>query len=296
MNALKFKGVYTALVTPMSGDKVNYQDLSSLVEEQIKQGITGLVPVGTTGESPTLDHEEHIKVINCVVEVTNGRVPVIAGCGSNSTHEAVSLTRKADAIGADAFLHVTPYYNKPSQEGLFQHFSSIAEVTEKPIVLYSIPPRCVIEIGLDTLKRLADKFENVRTLKEAGGNPDRVATINASLGENYVILSGDDALTLPFIISGAKGVISVASNLIPSEIVKMVEEALEGRFDQASSLHQKYLDLFHHLFLEPSPVPIKFAMAKSGLIESSDVKLPLCRMAPANQQILLNTLKELGLI
>ncbi|WOO43525.1 4-hydroxy-tetrahydrodipicolinate synthase [Rubellicoccus peritrichatus] len=296
MKTNQFSGVMTALITPMQDGAVDYQGLNTLVEQQIAGGINGLVAVGTTGESPTLSHEEHSEVIRSVAETTAGRVPVLAGAGSNSTIEAVSLTKKADSTnGVDGTLHVAPYYNKPSQEGLFLHFSAIAEATEKPVILYSIPGRCGIEIDVDTCARLYEKYPNVCGIKEAGGTPERVSALRQALGDDYQIVSGDDSQTLPFISCGAIGVISVASNLVVGDLVAMVQAALTGERSGAEKLHRKYYPLFKTLFIEPNPVPVKVAMHRAGMIGSPEVRLPLCPMSADNKTELLNVLNQLGL-
>lgn len=293
MSSREFTGVITALVTPFRNGAVAWDDLDRLVDAQLAAGIQGLVPVGTTGESPTLDYDEHIEVIRRVVVRTAGRVPVLAGTGSNSTREAIELTRKADAAGADAMLVVAPYYNKPSQEGLFRHFSLIAEATAKPIVLYSIPGRCGIEIGVPTVKRLRERFAHVNHIKEAGGSCDRVDQLRQACGDSVTILSGDDGLTLPFLSLGAKGVISVASNYLPAEVVKMVALARANRLPEATALHAKLSGVFKNLFIEPNPVPVKYAMAKAGMIGSPEVRLPLCELTDASRAILDQTLAAL---
>ncbi|HKB57068.1 MAG TPA: 4-hydroxy-tetrahydrodipicolinate synthase, partial [Lacunisphaera sp.] len=213
----RFTGTYTALVTPFRHGAVAYGELRKLVEFQIKGGISGLVPVGTTGESPTVTHEEHLDIIRCTIEAARGRVPVIAGTGSNSTREAIDLTEAADDAGADGMLLVAPYYNRPTQEGVFQHFGRIAEATDKPIILYSIPGRCGVEIGVNVIERLRARYPHVAHIKEAGGSVDRVDQIISALGDSVTVLSGDDSLTLPFMAVGARGVVSVASNLWPRE-------------------------------------------------------------------------------
>ncbi|PTX94297.1 4-hydroxy-tetrahydrodipicolinate synthase [Opitutus sp. ER46] len=286
-------GTITALVTPFSDGDVAYEDLKKLVAHQIKGGINGLVPVGTTGESPTLGYNEHIDVIRFVVEQARGRVPVIAGTGSNSTREAIELTRLADEAGADAMLLVAPYYNKPSQEGLYQHFAQVAEETDKPLILYSIPGRCGIEISVGVLERLRAKYRHVAWIKEAGGSVDRVDQIKQALGSDMTVLSGDDSLTLPFLSVGAEGVISVASNLFPREVGKMVQAALGNDFAQATKLHRRLYPVFKALFLEPNPVPIKAALARAGIISSPEVRLPLCGMADANAKLLTQALAKL---
>ncbi|MDF9832677.1 4-hydroxy-tetrahydrodipicolinate synthase [Ereboglobus sp. PH5-5] len=287
-------GAITALATPFKNEAVAYDDLRKLVEFQIKSGINGLVPVGTTGESPTLLHDEHLDVIRAVIETARGRVPVIAGTGSNSTHEAVEYTRFAHEAGADSMLLVAPYYNKPSQEGLYRHFAAIAEATDRPLILYSIPGRCGIEIGVPVVERLRAKYPHVRYIKEAGGSVDRVDQLKNALGKDITVLSGDDSLTLPFMSVGAEGVISVASNLIPRQVVKLTALALSNNYAAATKLHRKLYPLFKALFIEPNPVPLKTALARAGIISSAVVRLPLCEMSAANEKILATALEKLG--
>ena len=279
-------GVHTALITPMKDGEVSYADLEKLISMQIAGNVSGLVPCGTTGESPTLSKEEHIEVIQKTIDITQGKLPVIAGTGANSTKEALFLTEKADNAGADAFLVVAPYYNKPSQEGLFEHFSQIAERTEKPIVLYSIPSRCGIEISTQTVLRLRDKFPHVCALKEAGGRSSKVSETVVSLDSDFTVLSGDDGLSLPFIACGAKGVVSVASNLIPKTVVSLVAEAMNGRFREAREIHLENYQFFTDIFCEPNPVPIKTLMHLKGIISSPEVRLPLCPPMPSNMKLL----------
>jgi 4-hydroxy-tetrahydrodipicolinate synthase len=287
-------GTLTAMVTPFRRGGVAYDELRKFVEYQIRGGIDGLVPVGTTGESPTLSHEEHMDVVRAVVAAVRGRVPVIAGTGSNSTQEAVDLTRLAHEAGADGMLVVAPYYNKPSQEGLFRHFSAIAETTDRPIVLYSIPSRCVIEIGVPVIERLRARYPHVAWIKESGGSVERVDQIKAALGRDVTVLSGDDSLTLPFMAVGAEGVISVASNLCVREVSRMVRAAMNGDYAGARKLHRRLGPLFKALFIEPSPAPIKTALARAGLISSAEVRLPLCEMSPPNRAILNRILTSLN--
>lgn len=288
-------GAITALVTPFHGKDVSFGDLKKLVEHQIRGGIDGLVPVGTTGESPTLTSEEHLDVIRATIEFARGRVPVIAGTGSNSTAEALEYTRLSDEAGADAVLVVTPYYNKPSQEGLFRHYAAIAEATDLPIILYSIPSRCSIEIGVPLVERLRSRYPNIRWIKEAGGSVDRVDLLKRALGDDITVLSGDDSLTLAFMASGAEGVISVASNLIPREVSRMVRLARDNDFRAATKLHRRLYPVFKGLFIEPNPVPVKAAMARAGIISSDAVRLPLSPMEPASTAALLKALRESGL-
>ncbi len=286
-----FTGTYTAIVTPFRGGSVAYDELKKLVNFQIKGGISGLVPVGTTGESPTVSHEEHLDVIRCTIETARGRVPIIAGTGSNSTREAIDMTKAADEAGADGFLLVAPYYNRPTQEGLFRHFAEVAEATDKPIVLYSIPGRCGVEIGVKVIERLRAKYPHVAHIKEAGGSVDRVDQIVSALGDSMTVLSGDDSLTLPFMAVGAKGVISVASNLYPREVGKLVSHALAGDYAKARALHRRLYPVFKTIFIESNPAPIKFAMARAGIIGSADVRSPLCEITPASRDALVAVLK-----
>lgn len=290
-----FAGTYTALVTPFQNDRVDEAAFARLIEGQIAGGITGIVPVGTTGESATLDHAEHNRVIELGVQAAAGRCKVIGGTGSNSTSEAVSLTVEAEKLGCDAALLVAPYYNKPSQEGLFRHFGKIAEATKLPIILYSIPGRCGIEIGVETTVRLARAFPNIVAIKEAGGSVERVSALRAVLPSEFTILSGDDSLTLPFMAAGAKGLISVASNVIPREVCELVQAALAGDFAKAAECHYRLYPLFKDLFIEPNPVPAKHALALRGEMRA-DVRLPLCEMGDATRAKLEATLRSLQLI
>lgn len=294
-DSMNFRGTYTALVTPFRDGAFDEAAYESLIEWQIESEVAGIVPVGTTGESPTLDHAEHYRVIEVAVRAARGRCQVIAGTGSNSTAEAIALTQEAEKAGADGALLVAPYYNKPSQEGLFRHFKAIAENTKLPLILYSIPGRCGIEIAVETVVRLARECANVVAIKEAGGSVERVNQLRSVLPEEFDILSGDDPLTLPFMASGAVGVISVASNIIPKEIVQMVRAFAAGNIADARKLHFKFYPLFKDLFLETNPVPIKSALAWTGRI-SLELRLPLCEMAETNQQKLLATLRSLNLV
>ena len=287
-------GTITALVTPFSGGNVAFPELKKLVNKQIRSGINGIVPMGTTGESPTVTHEEHLEVVQTVVEVVAGRVPVIAGTGSNSTREAVALTAKAHDLGVDAMLVVAPYYNKPNQAGLLAHFSRIAEATDKPIVLYSIPSRCGIEIGVSTVEALRAKYPHVCYIKEAGGSVDRVDQLKSAMGTDITVLSGDDSLTLPFMAVGAEGVISVASNLLPKEVGKMVALAAANDFAKAAKIHRRLYPLFKALFIEPNPVPVKVAMVRAGLISAADVRMPLGPLSPEGDEVLSAALASLG--
>jgi 4-hydroxy-tetrahydrodipicolinate synthase len=286
-----FTGTYTAIVTPFRGGAVAYDELRKFVTFQIKGGISGLVPVGTTGESPTVSNDEHLEIIRCTIDAADGRVPVIAGTGSNSTTEAVAMTQAADAAGADGFLLVAPYYNRPTQEGLFQHFAQIADATDKPIVLYSIPGRCGVEIGVKVIERLRAKFPHVAHIKEAGGSVDRVDQIVSALGKDITVLSGDDSLTLPFMAVGAKGVISVASNLYPRQVSQLVAAALAEDYPKARALHRRLYPVFKTIFIESNPTPIKAALAEAGIISSDEVRLPLTPMTAESRKVLQGVIK-----
>ena len=279
----------------MRAGAIAYDDLEKLVAHQIAGGIDGLVSVGTTGESPTLNPKEHIEVVRATIAAAGGKAPVYAGTGSNSTREAVELTKEADRAGADGFLIVAPYYNKPSQEGLFLHFSKIAEATEKPIILYSIPSRCGIEISIDVTARLYEKYPHVCCMKAAEGSCDKVTEYVRALGPDYAVMSGDDGLTLPFMSSGATGVISVASNLVVAPLVQMVQAANNNDYASARELFLKYYPFFKTIFLEPNPVPIKYALKRAGIIQSDEVRLPLSPLTDATRAALDTVLADLGL-
>jgi 4-hydroxy-tetrahydrodipicolinate synthase len=296
MNTNQFSGVFTALATPMRAGAVSFEDLDALVAHQLDGNIDGLVSVGTTGESPTLTHKEHIEVVRATVAAAGGKVPVIAGTGSNSTDEAIDLTRQAEAAGADGFLIVAPYYNKPSQEGLFQHFSKIAESTEKPIVLYSIPSRCGIEISVDVTARLYEAHPHVCCMKAAEGSCEKVVEYVRALGPDYAVMSGDDGLILPFMSAGATGVISVASNLVVSPLVQMVQAAKNNDYASAREIYLKYYPFFKAIFLEPNPVPIKYALKQAGIIQSDEVRLPLSGLTDSTRQVLDTLFADLSLV
>ena len=289
---MNFAGVYTALVTPFRNGEVDYEALKKLVELQIAAKVSGIVPVGTTGESPNLSPEEQLKVIETVVEVSAGRCQVIAGTGANSTQEAVYLTAEAKAIGADASLQVTPYYNKPTQEGLYRHFSTVADKVGLPIVLYNVPGRSGVPIAETTVARLA-KNPVIRAVKEAAGSVDRVSTILDLC--DITVLSGDDSLTLPMIAVGAKGIISVTSNIVPGEMSAMVKAALAGDFAKALEYHRKYYPFFRDQFIETNPIPIKAAMAMVGLM-AEEYRLPLCELSPEHREKLAATMKRCGML
>lgn len=290
---MQFTGTYTALVTPFKGGVVDAAAMGELIEKQIAAGVDGIVPVGTTGESPTLSHEEHIKVVELAVRRADKRCKVLAGTGSNSTREAISLTHAAERVGADGALLVCPYYNKPPQEGLYRHFAAIAEATDLPLVLYSIPGRCVIEIAAQTVGRLARDCANIVGIKEAGGKVERVSELKAACPEGFTILSGDDVMTIPFMRAGAMGVISVASNLIPAEVARLVRLERDGHRAEADALNAMLAPLFRDLFLETNPIPIKTAMAMKGWM-APDLRLPLIPMSDEHRATLEATLKTGG--
>jgi 4-hydroxy-tetrahydrodipicolinate synthase len=290
-----FTGTYTAIVTPFRAGAIDEDALERLIRAQIKAGVDGIVPVGTTGESPTVNCEEHIRIIELSVQFAAGKIKVIAGTGANATSEAISLTQAAEKAGADATLQVAPYYNKPTPEGLFQHFKAIARATQLPVILYSVPSRCGVEISVETTKRLAADCKNIIGIKEAGGSCDRVSQLRAALGPKFVILSGDDSLTLPFMACGANGVISVASNIIPREVGQMVKAFQQGNARKATQLHSHYYPLFKDLFIESNPVPVKAALAMMKVIEE-EYRLPLVPMNPKNWDILRTTMKRCGVL
>src|SRR5262252_4908903 len=259
-----FRGTFTALVTPFRDGDIDVSAFEQLIEAQIAAEITGIVAIGTTGESPTLSHEEREQVIRISVATVNKRCLVLAGTGSNSTEHAIADTKRAEKLGVDAALLVAPYYNKPSQEGLFRHFKAIADATSLPIMLYNIPGRCSVDIVPETVARLANECRNVVSIKEASGSVERISELRARLPESFTILSGDDSLTLPFMSVGAVGVVSVASNVFPAEVCALVRAYEGGDSKLAANLHRKMVPLFKDLFIEPNPVPVKAVLAWRG--------------------------------
>ena len=286
-----FRGTFTALVTPFRDGGIDVSAFEQLIETQISAGITGIVAIGTTGESPTLSHEEREQAIRRAVAKANKRCLVIAGTGSNATRHAIADTKLAERLGVDAALLVAPYYNKPSQEGLFRHFKAIADATSLPIMLYNIPGRCSVDIVPETVARLAKECRNIVSIKEASGSVERVGELRRRLPDAFAILSGDDSLTVPFMAVGAAGVVSVASNLFPSEVSALVRACESGDLKSAEKLHSKLLPLFKDLFIEPNPVPVKTALGWRGVM-SPEVRLPLCEMSEANQTRLRKTIDE----
>lgn len=289
-----FQGSIVALITPFRDGGVDFVALEKLIDFHVQNHTDALLVCGTTGESPTLTFEEHEKVVEHAVKYAAGRIKVIAGTGANATHEAIELTSHAMKVGADACLLVVPYYNKPTQEGLYEHFRTIAREVDIPIILYNIPSRTGVEIAVETIYRLVRECPNIVGSKESVQNMDRISELKKLLGENFTILSGDDSLTLPMIAIGAKGVISVANNLMPREVKALVDHALSGDFSRARELHFYLFDLFKVLFLETNPIPVKTACWAMGMCEK-EFRLPLCPMKPENEKKLIDTLKKYNL-
>ena len=293
---MKYQGLYTAIVTPFKNGQVDYEAFKALIEAQIAGGVDGIVPMGTTGESPTVTTEEHLEVIRVCVETVAGRCQVIAGTGANCTAEAIELTKAAAAMGADGTLQVCPYYNKPNQEGVYQHFKAIAEATDLPIMLYSIPGRSGIEIAVDTVARLAADCPTIVAIKEAGGSVERVNQLVQALPEGFAVLSGDDGLTVPFISCGAVGLVSVTSNVAPAEMKALVDAAMSGDGKKALELQKKYYPLMKGLMsLDVNPVPVKAALALRGNI-GWDIRLPLVPLAEEKHGKLADLLKSFNLM
>ena len=294
--AMSFSGTYTALITPFRDGEIDVPAFQALIERQIAAKVTGIVPVGTTGESPTLDTDEHIEVIRLTVEFAAGRCEVVAGTGANATAEAIELTEAAEKAGATGTLQVCPYYNKPSQEGLYQHFRAIAGSTDLPIMLYSVPGRSSIEIAPETAARLAADCPTVVAIKEAGGSVDRVNQLVQALPEGFGILSGDDPLTLPFFAAGANGLVSVAANLVPEVIVSLVNACLAGNFAEALAIQKKYYPLMRGLMsIDVNPVPIKAAVALQGHC-TDEFRLPLVGLTSSANDQLTALLKSYNLL
>ena len=282
------------MVTPFRNGQVDVKAFEALIERQVAAGIEGIVPVGTTGESPTLNMQEHVRVIELAVQFAKKRTQVVAGTGSNSTAEAIELSLGAQRAKADALLLVAPYYNKPSPEGMFQHFRAIARAVELPIMLYSVPGRCGVEITVETVGRLAQECPTIRSIKEAGGKAERVDAIRQVVPSDFEILSGDDGMTVEFMKRGALGVVSVASNLIPAEVKSLVDAAGRKDWTKAEELNRKYAGVFRDLFIESNPGPVKAAMSAKGWLKD-ELRLPLVPITEASRQKLFATLKEAGL-
>jgi 4-hydroxy-tetrahydrodipicolinate synthase len=289
-----FKGSFVALITPFKNGHVDEKRFQELVDWQIKEGTHGLVPCGTTGESPTLSHEEHHRVVELCIEATGKRVPVVAGTGSNSTEEAISLTKHAKKAGADAALVVTPYYNKPTQEGLYQHYKAISDAVDLPVIVYNIPPRCIVDISVETMARIA-KLPNVIGVKEATGDVTRFTKHRRLIGKDFVQLSGDDALALAQMAAGGDGCISVTANVAPRQVSEFQSACLSGNFTKARELHERLAPLHEALFVETSPSPVKYAASLLGKCDAK-VRLPLVEPQEATRQRVREAMVTAGLL
>ena len=289
-----FQGAMVAVVTPFKNGQLDENGLRQLIEFQIANGTRGIIPCGTTGESPTLSHEEHERVVAITVEQVDKRIPVIAGTGSNNTAEAIRFTKHARKVGADGALMISPYYNKPTQEGLYQHYRKVAESVDIPIIVYNIPGRTAVNIEPDTMARLA-LIDNIVGVKEATGSMKQIMDIIARCGEDFVVLSGEDYITFPLMCVGGKGVISVTSNIVPADMAKMCDLGLAGKWDEARVLCYRLLPLCHALFYETNPAPVKAALAMMGKIDSPEVRLPLVPMSEANREKLRRDLVAYGI-
>jgi 4-hydroxy-tetrahydrodipicolinate synthase len=290
-----FQGSFVAMVTPFRNGKVDEAKLKELVEFHITNGTDGLIPCGTTGESPTLSHDEHHRVVELVIEAARGRIRVVAGTGSYSTSDAIEMTQHAERAGAAGALVVNPYYNKPTQEGLYRHFRAVAESVAIPILVYNIQGRTAINVETDTMARLARDVKNIVGVKEASGSLDQMSQVIAACGPDFSVLSGDDNITLPLLAIGGSGVVSVIANIVPRETAELVHAALDGDWKRARDLHYRLFPLARAAFLETNPIPIKEAMALAGMLEP-EFRLPMCRMSDANREKLRAVLKPYGLI
>ena len=295
MRRRTFQGSLVAMVTPFRDGKVDEATLGKLVEFHVKSGTDGLVPCGTTGESPTLTHAEHKRVIEIVIEAAAGRIPVVAGTGSNSTAEAIDMTVHAAKAGADGALLVSPYYNKPTQQGLYEHFRAIAEAAPGlPLILYNIQGRTAVNIETDTVARLAE-IPNIVGVKEASGSLDQMTAVILACGPDFSVVSGDDSLTLPLMAVGGRGVISVVANFLAKEVAEMTHAALEGDWKRARELHWKLFPICRGMFIETNPIPVKEAMAMLGMIRA-EWRLPMCPMSDANRDRLRKVLVHAGVL
>ena len=290
-----FQGSFVAMVTPFRNGKVDEAKLRELVELHVANGTDGLIPCGTTGESPSLKHDEHRRVVEIVVEAARGRIRVVAGTGSNSTAEAIDLTKHAERAGAAGALVVNPYYNKPTQEGLYRHFRAVAESVAIPVLVYNIQSRTAVNVETDTMARLARDVRNIVGVKEASGSLDQMSQVIAACGPDFSVLSGDDNITLPLLAIGGSGVVSVIANIVPRETADLVHAALDGDWKRARDLHYRLFPLARAAFLETNPIPIKEAMAMAGMIEP-EFRLPMCRMSDANREKLRAILKLYSLV
>lgn len=290
-----FRGVYTALITPFTADgAVDEAALRRIVNAQIDAGIAGLVPVGTTGESPTVTHKENVHIVGIVIDEARGRVPVIAGTGSNSTAEAIDMTAQAKELGAAASLQVAPYYNKPSQEGFYQHFTTIADKVDLPMVVYNIPGRTGKNIETETLKRMTE-HRNIVAVKEASGSIPQMMDVLSTVPDDFDVLSGDDNLAFSLTALGGRGVISVASNLVPARVVKMIDQALKGEIEHARKDHFELLPLFKALFIDTNPIPIKYMMHRAGFC-AERYRLPMVPLSAKDKETIDALLKRYGII
>ena len=292
---MMFKGSIVAIVTPFRNNKVDEQKLRDLIEFQIKNGSSGIVPCGTTGESATLTFQEHERVIEIIIQQAKKRVPVIAGTGSNSTDEAIMLTKQAAQAGADASLQVSPYYNRPTQKGLYEHFKAIANSVDIPIILYNIAGRTGVNIEPETISRLASDCKNIVAVKEASGNLEQMSRIKMLCPSGFQLISGDDGLTLPVLSIGGIGIISVVANIVPKDVADLVSAYELGNIKKAQELHYKLLPLIKAAFIETNPIPVKTAMGLLGMCEP-DLRLPMCSMMPENLEKLKKALKDYGLL
>ena len=290
-----FKGSITAIVTPFKDDQVDEKTLKSLVEFQIENSTSGIVPCGTTGESATLTYQEHDRVIELVILQSNGRLPVIAGTGSNSTQEAIILTKHAERVGANASLQVVPYYNRPTQKGLYEHFKAISESVAIPIILYNIASRTGVNMEPETIAKLAKDCKNIVGVKDASGSLEQMSRIKLLCGKDFCLLSGDDTLTLPALSIGASGVISVVANIVPSDVANLVSEFQKGNIEKAEKLHYQLMPLIKAMFIETNPIPLKTAMGLLGLCQP-DLRLPMCAMSDDNLAKLKKALRDYGLL
>ncbi len=290
-----FRGSIVAIVTPFTDGKIDEKKLRDLIEFHIQNGTSGIVPCGTTGESATLSFEEHDRVIEITIEQVKKRIPVIAGTGSNSTDEAIMLTKHASRAGADASLQVSPYYNRPTQKGLYEHFKAVAESVNIPIILYNIASRTGVNIEPETIAKLAQDCKNIVGVKEASGNLDQMSRVRQLCQESFDLISGDDSLTLPVLSIGGTGVISVVANIVPRDVANLVAEFEKGNFKKAREIHYKLLPLIKAVFIETNPIPVKTAMGLLGMCEP-DLRLPMCAILPENLEKLKKALKDYGLL
>jgi 4-hydroxy-tetrahydrodipicolinate synthase len=289
-----FQGSIVAMVTPFRNGRIDESKVKELVDLHVKSGTDAIVPCGTTGESPTLSHDEHHHMVEMTIAAAAGRIPIVAGTGSNSTSEAIALTKHAEKAGAQGALVVNPYYNKPTQEGLYRHFRAVADETALPILVYNIQGRTAVNIETPTMKRLARDCKNIVGVKEASGSLDQMSQVILACGPDFAVISGDDNITLPLLAIGGKGVISVIANIVPRETSEMVHAALDGDWKRARDLHYKLFPLARAAFLETNPIPIKEAMAMAGMLEP-EFRLPMCRMGDANREKLRGILAAYGI-